>query len=120
MHPANGALRFALEIGALTAMGWWGLEQTDDFFRYALMLGLPAAVAAAWGIFAVPNDPSRGGTPVIAIPGALRLALELAVFGSATWAIANLGNSPLAIGYGAAGAVHYAIYFDRVRWLIRQ
>ncbi len=120
MHPANGALRFALELGALTAMGWWGFEQTQEPSRYALMLGVPAVAATSWGVFAVPNDPSRGGSPVIAVPGLARLAIELAVFGFATWAIADLGNDPLALSFGGATTLHYAISYDRVLWLLRQ
>jgi hypothetical protein len=120
MHPANAALRFALELGALAAMGFWGFEQARGSFRYALMVGLPVMAATAWGVFAVPHDPSRGGTPVVAVPGLVRLAFELAWFGFSSWAIADLGESSLGLGFGGATLAHYAISFDRVRWLLEQ
>jgi hypothetical protein len=118
MHPLNGALRLGLELGALTAMGFWGYQQAKGVPRYALMAGIPLAAAAAWGVFAVPDDPSRGGTPVIAVPGAVRLALELAVFSFATFAIADMDQKYLAAGYGSAAVAHYAISYDRVAWLL--
>lgn len=120
MHPANLAVRFALEVGALIAMAWWGLERTITAWRYVSMVGVLAIAAVAWGVFAVPNDPSRGGTPILVVPGVARLALELAFFVFANWAIADLGNVALAIGYGGIAVLHHAFSYDRIRWLVRQ
>ena len=120
MHPANGALRFGLELAALTAVGAWGLEQTDSVARYGLMIGVPAATAAAWGTFTVPDDPSRGGKGVVSVPGFARLGIEFAVFGFATWAMWDLGHADLAKGYATTTVVHYAISFRRIHWLLKQ
>ncbi len=120
MHPANGALRFTLELAALTAMGAWGLDQTDGVAGYSLMIGVPVVAAGAWGTFAVPNDPSRGGKGLVRVPGLARLGVELAFFGFATWAMADMGHADLARGYAATTGVHYAISFKRIRWLLRQ
>ena len=121
MHPANLALRFGLEVAALTAMGAWGLDQADGVARFGLMVGVPAAAAAAWGTFTVPEDPSRrGGKGAVTVPGLVRLGVEFAVFGFATWAMWDMGQADLAGGYAATTAVHYAISLKRIRWLLRR
>ena len=118
-HPANLAIRFFLELMALVAMGFWGWRQGGGMTRYVLAALVPLAAAALWGIFAVPGDPSRSGSPLVAVPGALRLGLEAAFFAFAVWALYRLGNISLARTTAAALAVHYAVSYDRLAWLIR-
>ena len=120
MHPGNSAFRFALELGALGAMGWWGFDQGDGAGRYALMAGVPIAAAAAWGIFAVPSDPSRGKDGLVAVSGKTRLLLEATFFGFAAWALHDLDENAFAAGFGSAVILHYTLSFDRVKWLIKQ
>jgi hypothetical protein len=69
---------------------------------------------------AVPDDPSRGQNGLVRVPGVVRLLIEAAFFGFATWALHDLGEDGLAIGYGSAAVLHYGLSFDRVKWLIRQ
>ena len=118
-HPANLAIRFFLELMALVAMGFWGWRQGGGMTRYVLAALVPLAAADLWGIFAVPGDPSRSGSPLVAVPGALRLGLEAAFFAFAVWALYRLGNISLARTTAAALAVHYAVSYDRLAWLIR-
>ena len=66
---ANLALRFALEVCALAALGFWGWSQTEAPWRYVLMLGVPALAAAVWATFTVPDDPSRSGRAPVPVPG---------------------------------------------------
>ncbi|MFQ6227417.1 DUF2568 domain-containing protein [Nocardia sp. NPDC002869] len=48
------------------------------------MVLLPVIAATAWGVIAVPDDPSRSGAAPVAVPGAIRLLVEFAVlFGGA-------------------------------------
>lgn len=101
-------------------MGWWGHHQTESPSRYALMLAVPIVAAAIWGIFAVSNDPSRGGTPVVEVRGVIRLAIEFAVFGFASWALYDLGRPRMALGFGGATVLHYALSHERLRWLMHQ
>ncbi|MFW2389644.1 MAG: DUF2568 domain-containing protein, partial [Polyangiales bacterium] len=77
-------------------------------------------VALAWGVFAVPNDPSRGGQGIVKIPGIARFALELLVFGAGAYAFKAVGRPNLAIGFAALVAVHYAWSHERVAWLLEQ
>jgi Protein of unknown function (DUF2568) len=118
-HPVNLAIRFFLELMALVAMGFWGWRQGGSMTRYVLAALVPLAAAALWGIFAVPGDPSRSGSALVAVPGALRLGLEAAFFAFAVWALYRLGNISLARTMAAALAVHYAVSYDRLAWLLR-
>jgi hypothetical protein len=110
-HPVNLAFRFLLELSALCIMGLWGWRQRDDGLRIAVAL---------WGVFAVPNDPSRSGSAPVPVPGVLRLALECGFFGFATWALDDLGFARLAAIFGTSALLHYLLSYDRIGWLIRQ
>lgn len=119
-HPVNLALRFLLEIIALGSIGYWGWEQSDTWFRYPLAFGLPIICAGIWGIFAVPNDPSRSGNAPIPVSGIIRLMLELAFFSFALWALYDMGGVNLAWILGSIVVVHYIISYDRIKWLMNQ
>lgn len=118
MSPWNLGFRFVLELGALGAMAWWGYEQRDDLWRWPLAMGVPLLAAAAWAAFTMPGDPSRGGEGLVHVPGVARLALELAMFGFGTWALADLDHTALALGYGTSVTVHYVISYARIAWLL--
>lgn len=119
-RPINLAIRFLLELSALLAMGVWGWRQGEGWFRLLLALSVPIIAAVVWGTFAVPNDPSRSGAAPIAVPGILRLAIELAVFAFATWALYDLGFTGLSWALGIIVALHYIASYDRILWLITQ
>ena len=119
-HPINLAVRFLLEISALAALGAWGWRQGEGLFGIVLALGIPIIAAFLWGIFAVPNDPSRSGKAPIATPGTLRLALELIFFIFSAWAYYDIGYTELGWILIILTAVHYVVSYDRVFWLIKQ
>lgn len=119
-HPINLAIRFLLEMSALASVGMWGWKHSDGWFRYVLAIGLPVILAAIWGIFAVPNDPSRSGAAPIVTPGAIRLVIELAFFTLATWSLYNMGFIKASIAFGIIVVLHYLISYDRIIWLISQ
>ena len=118
-HPVNLILRFLLELTALAATGIWGWKQSESWFRFVLALGIPLAVAVVWGIFNVPNDPSRSGAAPIVVQGVLRLTIELTIFTFAAWTIYDLGHTKLSLVLAIVVAVHYIISYDRVQWLLR-
>ena len=94
-HPVNLAIRFLLELAALLATGVWGWRQSDGWPRFILALGVPLVAAVLWGTFAVPDDPSRSGKAPVAIPGIIRLLIELGIFAFATWALYDEGFTGL-------------------------
>jgi len=119
-HPINLAARFLLELAGLGAIGAWGWQQGEGFLSVTLAVGLPLLAAALWGTFAVPDDPSRSGRAPVPVPGLARLALEVAYFGFATWALHDFGASVLGWILGGATLIHYALSYDRLAWLLRQ
>ena len=119
-HPINLGVRFLLELAGLVAIGYWGWQQGEGAFAYLLAIGFPVLAAALWGTFAVPDDPSRSGRAPVATPGLLRLALELAFFGFASWCLVDTGATQLGLGFGVIALVHYALSYDRMLWLIKQ
>lgn len=120
MHPFNLALRFALELVALGALGWWASTLTDSWSRWILALGIVLFTAAMWGTFAVPGDPSRGGQGLVQVPGVVRLALELLVFAAGAYALRSVGRPGLALGFGVLVVAHYAWGYQRIAWLLKQ
>ena len=119
-NPFNLGLRFILEIMAFVGIGLWGWTMGDGWLKYFLAAGLVIMVALLWGVFAVPNDPSRSGKTVVVTPGWIRLLLELAIFGFAALAYYNSGYPKIALGFGIAAVVHYVLSYDRVMWLFKQ
>ena len=90
IRDVNLALRFALELGALGALGYWGFTaETTRIGKVGLGLGAPTLAAVAWGIFGSPNAP-------VPVSGAARLGLEVAIFGSATAALVDAGHPKVA------------------------
>ncbi|HLV44602.1 MAG TPA: YrdB family protein, partial [Aggregatilineales bacterium] len=113
-------LRFLLELVALFAVGYWGWTQHQGVMRFVLAIGLPALLAAAWGIFRVPGDASASGEAIVAVPGIVRLLLELVFFGLAVWAFYASSRPTWALVLGIVMLVHYALSYDRILWLLRQ
>jgi hypothetical protein len=113
------AVRFLLELTALGSFGYWAFTVTPGRWRFVAMIVAPMAVAALWGIFAVPGDPSRSGSTVVATPGALRLLLELVVFfGGAALLYAAGARTPATI-FAAVLLVYHAASYGRFVWLLQ-
>nr|WP_144896605.1 YrdB family protein [Lutibacter sp. Hel_I_33_5] len=116
-HPANLFLRFLLEIIALISLGIWGWKQSETSFKFVLAFGIPIILAIIWGVFAVPDDPSRSGAAPIITPGFIRLFIELAIFSFAVWAQNDMGWKQLSLIFGIIILAHYIISYDRILWL---
>ena len=115
------AIRFGLEVGALVAVGKWvGRMTGGGIAGWAGALGVPAILALVWVTFAVRGDPSRSGRAPVPVPGWLRLAIELAVFGAGALALARLGHWRTFALFVAALVVHHAGSGPRLGWLLRQ
>ena len=119
-HPINLAIRFVLELTALASLGVWGWRQSDGWLRFILAIGMPIILAAIWGTFAVPDDPSRSGTTLVITPGIVRLAIELAIFVFSTWSLYDMGFHKASMAFGSIVILHYIASYDRILWLISQ
>jgi len=117
-HPVNLFIRFLLEIAALVSAGMWGWKQSDNWFRFVLAIGIPIILAAIWGTFAVPDDPSRSGAAPIVTPGFIRLAIELGVFAFAVWALYDMSFNNISLVFCILVLLHYLISYDRIVWLM--
>ncbi|MFB6106655.1 MAG: DUF2568 domain-containing protein, partial [Halobacteriaceae archaeon] len=111
----NLALRAVLEVAALVAFGYWGWTTHAGSARVAWAVGAPVAVAAVWAVFRVPGDP--GDAPV-AVPGPVRLALEVVLFAAAASLLWAAGATVAAVVFGALVVGHYGLAGERVRWLL--
>ena len=118
-HPINLFIRFLLELSALIAIGIWGWEQSDGWLQFVLAFGLPFIAAAIWGIFAVPDDPSRSGSAPVPVHGIFRLAIELVFFILAIWVLYDLEFTSISWIFGIVVTIHYSISYDRIKWLLR-
>ena len=119
-HPANLLFRFLLEITVLVVVVVWSWRSIDGWLGFVLAFVFPFILALIWGIFAVPDDPSRSGKAPVPISGLLRLVLELMIFSFAVWCLNALGVPYLSVAFTLLVLLHYVISLDRVRWLIKK
>jgi hypothetical protein len=114
------ALRFVLEAAALVALGGWARHVVGPgALGWAAALATPAVVAAVWGVFAVPGDPTRGGKVPVPVSGWLRIGIEMAVFLGAAAALVSMEwwrwFDPFIGGF----VVHHVGTRQRIVWLLR-
>jgi hypothetical protein len=120
MNAANVALRFLLELAALTGFATWAWQSTNGWWRFVFALLVVIIAMTIWGVFAVPNDPSRSGSAPVPVPGVVRLILELAILlGSAyVWHLG--GYTLVAVIFTALVVFHYFLSAERIMWLLHQ
>ncbi len=117
-HPLNLALRFVLELAMLAALARWGYRQSGGAWIAAAALVFVAA--SVWGIFNVPGDPSRSGSAPVVVSGSVRLALELALFALASWALIGSGAERAGVALIVITLLHYAVSWERIIWLLQR
>jgi hypothetical protein len=116
--PTALAVRFFLEMASLVAFGFWAWHVAPEAFRWIAALALPIAVGVAWGVFAVPGDPSRSGRAPVATPGPVRLLLELLVFFGSAVALAGSNQHKVALAYAIVLVLYHVAAYARIRWLL--
>ncbi|MEU6582497.1 DUF2568 domain-containing protein [Nocardia sp. NPDC046763] len=97
LNPFMPAVRFLLELTAVVSSGILGWRGFDASRRFVLVLVLPIVVAAVWGMFAAPEDPSRNGEVTVVVPGVVRLVIEVLVPGGGAVALWGAGPSIAAL-----------------------
>jgi hypothetical protein len=120
MPAWNLVLRFLLELAALAGLAFAGWRLFDGPAAVAMAVLLPLLAATVWGVFTVPDDPSRSGKSPVAVPGGVRLAVELIVLFGGAVAFAIAGAPVAAAVLGALIVLHLAFSGGRLRWLLRQ
>ncbi|MGI5220465.1 YrdB family protein [Nocardia sp. CA-290969] len=120
LKPALLGVRFLLELIALVSFAALGWRVTDNPSRWLLVVLLPVLAAAAWGVFAVPDDPSRSGAAPVAVPGPVRLGIEFAVLWGGAAALWVAGLPRLALFSAAAMLLYQVVAYDRVIWLAKR
>lgn len=116
----NLALRFLLELAALGGFALLAWRTTNGGWRVVAVIVACSLMMTLWGVFNVPDDPSRSGHAPVAVPGVVRLLLELFIlFGGA--AAFYLAGAVLTAGVMAALLVlHYGLSVDRIIWLLQR
>lgn len=116
---ATLALRLLIEIGLFVGIVLAAILSFDGLMAWGLAIAGIGTAATLWGVFAVPNDPSRSGKTVVRTPGAIRLALELTLFISVVAWLTIGENYAAASILGVATAIHYASWPARIAWLLK-
>lgn len=92
------AVRFALEIGALVALGYWGFTTGGGTLAEIVRgIGTPLAGAVIWGLAVSPK--ATYGSPL------RRAVFEAVVFGAAAIALADAGRAELAIAFAVVALI---------------
>jgi hypothetical protein len=107
LRAVNLGIRFfVVELGALAAAAYWGLEATSGAGQIWLAVAAPAAVILVWGLFVSPKARVRA-------PRLAALAIELALLLLVAAGLAAAGPAWLGVAYGAvalaSGIVNFAL-----------
>ena len=86
LSAANLAVKFALEIAAVTAFAYWGATVGSGVVAVVLAIAAPLAAVTLWGRFAAPRAKRR-------LPLRLRAPFELAVFALAALALLTASSA---------------------------
>jgi hypothetical protein len=107
IKAVNLGLAFALELGMLAALAYWGWRVGGSLpAQVALGVGAPLLAAMIWGRFCAPKSRTR-------LPQPRLVVLEVALQELAAVALAVAGQPALAVVYGALVLVNQALL---VRW----
>jgi Protein of unknown function (DUF2568) len=103
LHTGNLALRLAVEVAALGALGRWGWQRGPTAWaRAGLAVAAPATAAVVWALLAAPGATVR-------VPGPVQAAVQVAVLGAATAALAAGGRRGVAAAFAAVAAGNAAL-----------
>ena len=103
---ANLVLRFALELAALAALGYWGSQTGPLPVAILLAIGAPLAAAVLWGLFVAPKAGRR-------LRGARRLMVEIPTFAAASAGLAATGEWALAAIFAALVIISESLLYAR-------
>lgn len=117
---APQASQFFLEIAGLIGLGRLGWAVGNGGVMGLALAALLVAVAGvAWGIFRARGYVPNGGDPVVAVPGPVRLLIELAYFTLGAVGLWITGWTTAAVVLVIGVIVVYAIMHERTLGLLR-
>ena len=94
VKAATLALKFCLELAALSALAYWGTSLDGAAVSVLAAVAAPVAMIVLWGTFAAPRAQRR-------LPTATRIPFELAVFALAAAALLAASEPLPAAGFAA-------------------
>ncbi|WP_067541618.1 YrdB family protein [Nocardia crassostreae] len=118
LNPVMLGVRFVLELVALGSFAALGWRAFDSPWKFVLVVLLPFLAATAWGVFAVPGDPSRNGEAAVAVNGPVRLLVEILVLGGGAAALWAAGLPRWALVSAAILVIYHVLAYDRIGWLL--
>lgn len=120
LSAPQAGLRLLIEVYAIVCWGVVGWNVTDGPVRWMLVVALPFVAAVVWGTFRAPGDHSANGGAPVAVPGVVRLLIELDLLLGAAILTVLVGQVAVGVVLAAAVIVHYATTMPRNRWLLAQ
>jgi hypothetical protein len=118
LSPVHAGVRFLVELAALAAWGITGWHLADGPARWILAIALPVLGAVVWATFRVPGDASADGGAPVAVPGIVRLVIEIDLLFGGAVAVGLAWRAEAGLALGAAVLAHYVTTAHRVRWLL--
>ena len=107
-HWVNLSFAFLLELCALAALGYWGVQTGGGpLTKTVLGLGVPLLAAVLWGTFAAPRAP-------VTLP-LVRFGIKLLVFGSAAVALNATGHRTLVLTFAVLVVANAVMLQFRIR-----
>ena len=105
LGAANLAVRFALELALLAALGLWGFG-LDAGWAVRAIVGItaPLIVLVIWGLFVAPKG-------ALLLPEPWRVGLELVLFGIGCLALYRVDQPELAMALGVAALANISLMF---------
>ncbi len=103
IKSGNLAAAFLLELCALAALGYWGVQVGGGTLaKIALGVGAPVLTAVVWALFIAPRA-------VMPVPYVINQALRILVFGLAVAGLAVTGQPIWAWVLGEALVVNFTL-----------
>jgi Protein of unknown function (DUF2568) len=103
-------VRFLCELAMLGGLAYWGSQVGEGAGAWALGVGTPVLAAMIWGVFLSP----KASVPV---PTAVRVTLELVLFGIAAIGLAAAGQPVLAVVLAVAAFATSLLNAEQERWI---
>lgn len=105
IRSANLALRFLLELCALAAFAYWGIQTGQGLIaKIVLGVGAPLLTAIVWGTFVAPRAAARP-------PRLMTFVLGLVILGLSAAALAVAGHPALATAFALIIALNAVLLY---------